>query len=116
MRDIDVSPSYFFKYFWRTIVLLWGHWHPYFGFLVMSPLGFKARVGSALFACYMYVICSLRYTSGATHLLAASSAAGHFPKCISRGGTWIGFERVIARTEGERATIVPATRLCDIDV
>ena len=37
-------------YFWQTIVLLWGHWHPYFGFLVTSPLGFKARVGSALFA------------------------------------------------------------------
>ena len=27
----------------------WGHWYPYFGLLVMSPLGFKARVGSALF-------------------------------------------------------------------
>ena len=27
----------------------WGHWYPCFGFLVTSPLGFKARVGSALF-------------------------------------------------------------------
>ena len=26
----------------------WGHWYPYFGFLVTSPMGFKARVGSAL--------------------------------------------------------------------
>ena len=30
----------------------WGHWYPCFGFLVMSPLGFKARVGSALFAFF----------------------------------------------------------------
>ena len=28
---------------------LWGHWYPYFGLLVTSSLGFKARVGSALF-------------------------------------------------------------------
>ena len=27
----------------------WGHSYPCFGFLVRSPLGFKARVGSALF-------------------------------------------------------------------
>ena len=27
-----------------------GHWYPCFGLLVMSPLGFKARVGSTLFA------------------------------------------------------------------
>ena len=27
-----------------------GHWYPCFAFLLMSPLGFKARVGSALFA------------------------------------------------------------------
>ena len=26
-----------------------GHWYPYFGLLVTSPLGFKARVGSPLF-------------------------------------------------------------------
>ena len=31
-------------------VPFWGHWYPCFGFLVTSPLGFKARVGSALFA------------------------------------------------------------------
>ena len=23
----------------------WGHWYPCFGFLVTSPLGFKAKVG-----------------------------------------------------------------------
>ena len=34
--------------FWRTQVLLYGHWYPCFGLLVMSPLGFKARVGSLI--------------------------------------------------------------------
>ena len=29
----------------RTHVLFGGHWYPCFGFLVTSPLGFKARVG-----------------------------------------------------------------------
>ena len=37
--------------------------------------------------------------------------AGHFPTCMCRGRTWLGFECAIARTEDERATIVPATRL-----
>ena len=48
------STFFFFKYFWRTHthVLFWGHWYPCFGFLVTSPLGFKARVGSALFALH----------------------------------------------------------------
>ena len=43
---------FFFKVFWRTDVLFWGHWYPCFGFLVTSPLGFKARVGSALFTIF----------------------------------------------------------------
>ena len=43
---------FFFFFFCRTHshVLFWGHWYPCFGFLVTSPLGFKARVDSALFA------------------------------------------------------------------
>ena len=43
---------HFFFFFCRTHlhVLFWDHWYPCFGFLVTSPLGFKARVGSALFA------------------------------------------------------------------
>ena len=49
----------------------------------MSPLGFKARVGSALFELCGGVrdICSLRFTSGATHLpvYKASIAASHLP-------------------------------------
>ena len=49
--------------FWGPLVSL------FFGFLAMSPMGFKARVGSALFAfcegkCNVH---SLRSTSGATH-------------------------------------------------
>ena len=44
-----MTPVYFFKFFfksfWRTHVLFWGPWYPCFGFLVTSPLGFKARVG-----------------------------------------------------------------------
>ena len=38
----------FLKIFGGHKSFLWGHWNPYFGLLVMSPLGFKARV-SALF-------------------------------------------------------------------
>ena len=56
------------------------------GFLVMSPLGFKARVGSDLFAFFRGKcnVHSPRYTSGSTHadLLAASSTASHFPKSL----------------------------------
>ena len=56
------------KFLADTHVLFWGHWYPCFGFLVASPLGFKAQVGSALFAfcggeCNLH---SLRSTSGAT--------------------------------------------------
>ena len=49
----------------------------------MSPLGFKTRVGSALFELCggVHDIHSLRFTSGATPLLVyiASIAASHFP-------------------------------------
>ena len=41
---------FFLKFFADTHVLFWGHWYSSLGFLVTSPLGFKARVGSALFA------------------------------------------------------------------
>ena len=51
--------------------------------LVMSPLGFKARVGFALFELCGGVrdICSLRLTSGVTPLPVynASIAASHLP-------------------------------------
>ena len=50
--QISSKWTFFFFFFCRTHshVLFWGHWYPCFGFLVTSPLGFKARVGSALFA------------------------------------------------------------------
>ena len=58
---------------------MWGQWYPCFWLLVTSPLGFKARVDSALFALGrdICVTCSLRFTSGATpaDLLVASMAA-----------------------------------------
>ena len=44
-----------FKFLVDTHVLFWGHWYPCFGFLVTSPLGLKARVGSALFAIFAEV-------------------------------------------------------------
>ena len=56
---------------------------PCFELLVTSPLGFKARVGSALFELCGGIrdISSLRFTSGATPLpvYIASIAAGRFP-------------------------------------
>ena len=78
--------KFFFKVFGGHMSFLGGHWYPCFGFLVMSSLGFKARVGSALFAfcggeCNVH---SSRSTSGATcaNLLTAGTAS-HFPTCIS---------------------------------
>ena len=69
--------KFFLKVFGRHTCPFWGHWYPCFGFLVMFPLGFKARVDSTLFAfcegeCNVH---SLRSTSGATHagLLAAGT-------------------------------------------
>ena len=45
----DLLKIFFFLIFEGHESFLWGHWYPYFGLLVTSPLGFKARVGSALF-------------------------------------------------------------------
>ena len=55
---------------------------------------------------------SPRSTSVATpiNLLAAGIAASHFPTRICRGGSWLGIEQAITRTEDEHTTIVPATR------
>ena len=110
--------TFFFKSFWRTHVLFWGHWYPCFGFLVTSPLGFKARVSSALFA--IFAEANVMYISQDSPLVLhlptcwqpvrSRCAAGHFPTCMCRGGTWLRFERATARTEDERATIVPATQ------
>ena len=45
----------FFIRHMNSHVLFWGHWYPSFGFLLTSPLGFKARVGSALFELWRQV-------------------------------------------------------------
>ena len=47
-----VSVNNFFFCRTHSHVLFWGHWYPCFGFLVTSHVGFKARVGSALFALW----------------------------------------------------------------
>ena len=80
---------FLFKVFGGHTCPFLGHWYPCFGFLVTSPLGFKARVGSALFAfcggeCIVY---SPRSTSGATHadLLVASVTASPVPTYCCRG-------------------------------
>ena len=43
---------FFLKFLADTCPFFGGHWYPCFGFLVTSPLGFKARVGSALYAIF----------------------------------------------------------------
>ena len=72
--------KFFFLKFLVDTCPFWGHWYPCFGFLVTSPLGFKARVGSALFAIFCGGECNVhssRFTSGAT--LADLLAAGTQP-------------------------------------
>ena len=56
---VAVNPGIISKYFFFFIKVFgghmsffWGHWYTCFRFLVTSPLGFKARVGSALFAIF----------------------------------------------------------------
>ena len=80
-------------------------WPSILSCLGTSPLGFIARIGENN-------VHSPKFTSGATlaDLLAAGSAVSHFPTCISIGGTWLGFEWVITRTEDEHTTVVPAIR------
>ena len=92
-NSINCTRSYttFLKKFWWIYVLFWGHWYPCFGLLVTSPLGFKARVGSALFAFFCGGKCSehsSRSTSGATHadLLAAGVQPVTFPHACEEVG------------------------------
>ena len=75
---------FFFFNFWRTHVLFVGPLIPLFGLLVMSALGFKARVDSL--ACFLACVLFLRFTSGATpaDLLTASMAADFDPCTCSR--------------------------------
>ena len=48
----------FYQIFWRTTVLLWGHWYPVFGLLVISSLGFKAKVDPL--ACILHHMCAMK--------------------------------------------------------
>ena len=96
------------KSFWWTQVSCWGQWYPCFGFLVTSPLGFKARVGSSLFACFvevnvMYIPWDIPLV---LHLPTSWWPANHFSTCISRGWTWLRFDRAITCTEEEHSSIV----------
>ena len=100
MNDFKLTgPNMHWLAFLFINVLFWSHWYPCFGFLVTCPLGFRARVGSALFTLYggKCNVHSLRSSSGATPvaLLMTSIAAGRFPTCISRGGSWLGFKWAI---------------------
>ena len=59
-----------------THVHFWGHWYPCFELLVMSPLGFKARVGSLIQAWWrrtsytfpeIYLWCDTCWPLGGQH-------------------------------------------------
>ena len=76
---------------------IWGHWYPGFGSLVTSPLGFKARGGSALFTfcggeCNVH---SPRSTSDATlaDLLAAGAQLVLSPHTVAE----VKFSRIRTR-------------------
>ena len=49
MTRLVIELFFFFKCFGGHESFFWGHWYPCFGLPVTSPLGFKARMGSALF-------------------------------------------------------------------
>ena len=103
--SINYRKTFFFKKnFCWTHVHLWGHWYPCFGLLVTSPLGFKARVGSALGVRNMH---SLRFTSGGTPFAGVycqhSSQSPSPHACFSRGGM-PGFEPPTSCSAVWRAT------------
>ena len=54
-----------------THVHFWGHWYPCFELLVMSPLGFKARVGSLIWTLRRHTW----YTFPEIHLWCDTSAS-----------------------------------------
>ena len=108
----DLVIFVFLKFLADTCPFFWGHWYPCFGFLVTSPLGFKARVGSALFA--IFAEANVMYIPQDSPL-GGRCAADHFPTCMCRGGTWLRFEHATAQTEDERATIVQRPGSCASD-
>ena len=70
---------------------------------------FQRQSGFCLIFCKgKCTLHSLRSTCSAApaNILTASLTTSHIPTCISRGGSLLGFEQAITRTEDERATIV----------
>ena len=84
----------FFKMFifWRTLVLLWGHWYPCFGLLVTSVLGFKARASSFIntwWKCMLpeiYLWCNTWRPLGSQHGSRSIVIPTYLQ--ISIGGAW----------------------------
>ena len=105
--DFVINTIVFLKKNGGYMSFIWGHW---IGFLVTSPLCFKARAGSALFTLFRckWNVNSLRSISCAipANLMFVSIADGHFPTCISRSGTWLGLKWAIIRTEDDRLLIL----------
>ena len=106
---INSSEIFLVKYFAKPFNFLggadtytcsfWGHWYHCFEFLVTSPLGFKARMGSALFAfcgdeCNVH---SPRSTSGDKHanLLAAGTPPVLSPHTVAEVRL-LGFKLVLS--------------------
>ena len=87
---------FFLKIFDGHMSFSWGHRHPCFKLLVMSPFSFKARMGSLIRTwCRCMCTCSLRFTSGATpaDLLEGSMVAEpisfmYLPAGIDGAKTW----------------------------
>ena len=78
--------------------IFWGQWYPYFGLLVMSPLGFKPDwVLPCSHLAEAYIL-SLRFTSDATpaELLAAFIAAKLISSTYLRRYWWESNDRSLA--------------------
>ena len=86
-KNRKTEKNLLFKIFWRTYKsFLWAHWYPFFGLLVTSLLGFKARMGSHIRTWWRCTYC--RFTSGASpaDFLAAKpfSSTGTYRVCETR--------------------------------
>ena len=77
--------TFFKKKFGGHESFLCGHRYPCFVFLVMSVLGFKARVDFS-FTCFLACVLVFRFISGATpaDCIEVSIAAGHVPSMLRK--------------------------------
>ena len=95
-------------------VLFGGHWYPKFwisGDVSSNVSKSEWVLPNALFFAEANVMYILWDPPLVLHMPNSASTASHFPTCISRGGSWLGIKWAITRTEEERATSVPATRI-----